>query len=747
MKTNLLILMALVCSLLCYSHKGSRQFFIDDAVLDKKHITKNFKNNSYNSFHFFTHGRSGELLIEGKWLGAEEIHEYLAQVLNTSNHLKVNKLYIYGCEFAKGNKGLEAVRSLERSLNIDIVASTDITGKDGNWNLEVGNLQVNGFDDYPHNLQDTDGDGVLDIVDIDDDNDGILDTEESDNRILTYSYSDSSPLAKDRKMLDELKRDFILGPSTLTLKFDDPIKISMNITVGDLEHAFRKSTISLDGDIRNLVSTAGNFKTEIFSPAKASNYVLKIGKLPVNHIEVFDVNRNQLVGFDLGTENSPVHPGYLKLFNTKSSSLSVKTSEDSDSDGIVDSLDLDSDNDGIPDNIEGQTTRGFKLYNPFTSLDYNKDSDGDGLIDRYDETPITGSIGSKGVMPEDTDEDGIPDFRDLDTDNDGYFDIDEAGIRLSNNDIDKDGRTDHFVGSNGLENLNGFEIADDYSDVDGLAFKVFFMLSDIDGDTEYSASAIPMTKDFDYRDLLDSDGDGLTDDIDLDDDNDGTVDADESISLPLTPLRFDRKFSNSYKLKGLSITQTLKGKAYNTGFDNNGNLPLSNGSSMLITTSSKSDFTISASTFDKAVNFDPGDFWRFETNTGSDFVIDSSKGIKTVAKGKGFIEIQPTKFNGTDWSITVSNVNSLKLILLIGNAISDLRVRVKSQIDIDDDGDGIVNRLDLDSDNDGIPDRTEAYASNKINNHSSFSEINSNQQITNQKNKSGVGYTASAKLK
>jgi hypothetical protein len=168
---------------------------------------------------------------------------------------------------------------------------------------------------------------------------------------------------------------------------------------------------------------------------------------------------------------------------------------------------------------------------------------------------------------------------------------------------------------------------------------------------------------------------------------------------------------------------------------------------MLITTSSKSDFTISASTFDKAVNFDPGDFWRFETNTGSDFVIDSSKGIKTVAKGKGFIEIQPTKFNGTDWSITVSNVNSLKLILLIGNAISDLRVRVKSQIDIDDDGDGIVNRLDLDSDNDGIPDRTEAYASNKINNHSSFSEINSNQQITNQKNKSGVGYTASAKLK
>ncbi len=114
---------------------------------------------------------------------------------------------------------------------------------------------------------------------------------------------------------------------------------------------------------------------------------------------------------------------------------------DSDEDGIPDSFDIDSDNDGISDNVEWQHEGEY--INPL-QIDSNKN----GWDDAYD-------VYLDGIYyePEDTDKNGIPDFLDMDTDNDGFsdktegFDTDGDGfaeIKLLQSDSDKDGLDDAF---------------------------------------------------------------------------------------------------------------------------------------------------------------------------------------------------------------------------------------------------------------------------------------------------------------
>ena len=107
--------------------------------------------------------------------------------------------------------------------------------------------------------------------------------------------------------------------------------------------------------------------------------------------------------------------------------LATCVPKDNDLDGISDQVDLDSDNDGIPDGIE------------LTSQNYiapsTIDANNNGMDDIYE----------IGIIASDFDLDGVPDYYDLDSDNDGIKDSDETaanedGTGLSNYvDLDSDG--------------------------------------------------------------------------------------------------------------------------------------------------------------------------------------------------------------------------------------------------------------------------------------------------------------------
>ncbi|NKI33436.1 gliding motility-associated C-terminal domain-containing protein [Croceivirga thetidis] len=162
---------------------------------------------------------------------------------------------------------------------------------------------------------------------------------------------------------------------------------------------------------------------------------------------------------------------------------------DTDGDGIPDYMDIDSDNDGIPDNIEAQSTEG---YIPPSGVDANNN----GLDDAYEQD------GNLGIIPIVTDDDGIPDYVDEDSDNDGVPD------RIEGHDFDMDGIADYtLIGSD--------------KDNDGLD-------DGFEGESTIDRDVNDEIEDPSY--LPDSDGDGIPDFRDTDDDGDGLLTMDEDIN-------------------------------------------------------------------------------------------------------------------------------------------------------------------------------------------------------------------------
>ena len=128
----------------------NKPVFVSHDIEDKALLLAAISSKS-NSFHLISHGQPGKLLLNNKWHNVEEIVSWF----KANDYLQNKKqLNIYGCNFAKGEKGKAAVSYLEAALGVSVAASDDITGKDGDWDLEVGAshqvLKVN----YAYNLQD-----------------------------------------------------------------------------------------------------------------------------------------------------------------------------------------------------------------------------------------------------------------------------------------------------------------------------------------------------------------------------------------------------------------------------------------------------------------------------------------------------------------------------------------------------------------------------------------------------------------
>ncbi|MFL1013472.1 choice-of-anchor D domain-containing protein [Flavisericum labens] len=207
---------------------------------------------------------------------------------------------------------------------------------------------------------------------------------------------------------------------------------------------------------------------------------------------------------------------------------------DLDSDSIADVFDLDSDNDGIPDVVEAGFASVSEGEANLTTVAAWTDAGGNGMYDP-----------SEGVSPLDSDGDGVPNYIDLDSDNDGIFDVDELGVINTNDTLFQNGDGDingDGVGD-GVE-TETFRLKD--SDGDGINEGYGDGILDIydfhENNTSYGDSygnnsqgtgpLYALDTDSDgIPDYLDTMSDGSTWDIDgtlyasLDADNDGDVDG------------------------------------------------------------------------------------------------------------------------------------------------------------------------------------------------------------------------------
>ena len=308
---------------------------------------------------------------------------------------------------------------------------------------------------------DVDGDGVNNAIDVDDDNDGLLDVIEGTGDADGDGVANQYDLDSDN--------DGIL----------DSREASRNIgTVADLDTdgdgRINELAVGSNGFVDVLESTP-DAATSIFSVADSDNDgVPDFLDLDSDNDSIYDVTESNHTDVDgNGRLDSAAMVNAQGLAAGAGGEL-----VDTDNDGVVDVRDIDSDNDGLVDLLEARGTD----IDGNGRIDGFADADGDGASDRLS-TTATGSV--------DTDSDGIPDYRDLDSDQDSLSDLLETlGSAL---DLDNDGLLDSYIDNNG------------------------------DGRDD-AVAAQPIN-------LIDTDHDGLPDHVDLDSDGDGFSDLVEAGGL------------------------------------------------------------------------------------------------------------------------------------------------------------------------------------------------------------------------
>ncbi|MBJ2176431.1 gliding motility-associated C-terminal domain-containing protein [Aureibaculum sp. A20] len=387
---------------------------------------------------------------------------------------------------------------------------------------------------------DTDGDGISPLVDLDNDNDGILNVDETCDPVFAFSNG--------------------VGGATHTQSFNNPRSAVFDFTElddsviidvdGSPIHAAAGLSVelaSLQAGFMNMVFRSDG--SEITDP-----WTPNVNGLPRFRITIDQYGVIRAYGSRTTTSTflARMLPADGSSFNTMvwttgsipitiqnpngvgidASAGSLTVFCDSDGDGVPNALDLDSDNDGITDATEAGGT----------------DANGDGMVDGFTDTNNDGLDDNTALSPlplPNTDGDSVPDYLDLDSDNDGITDVTEAGGIDANGDGIIDGFTD--ANDNGLDDAtettplpvpsSDGDAVPDYldldSDDDGINDIVEaggVDLNDdgiVDGFADSNNDGLDDTTAATPLPVGDKDNDGIPNYVDLDSDNDGILDATE----------------------------------------------------------------------------------------------------------------------------------------------------------------------------------------------------------------------------
>ena len=285
---------------------------------------------------------------------------------------------------------------LDVSPGCDTPPGTDIYSKPY---LPLVFTDCNG--DGVNDFFDFDGDGIINELDLDSDNDGITDNVEARDPRMVDANKDGIIDGGDNDG-DGLRNSADLTPET----YGGP-----GLTPEDLDRDGLPNYLDLDSDgdgIADITEARGIFDSDGIA----------------NGTDTDGDGVNETADGIVGAGAKGV------------------TLLDNDNDGKANPYDIDSDNDGITDNVEGQPT--CSEVQP-TGVD----DDNDGIDNVYDAINNSCIPKGGGITPYDKDVDGTPDIYDLDTDNDGVADVNEgsgiAGNFVTNfADTDGDGLIDQF---------------------------------------------------------------------------------------------------------------------------------------------------------------------------------------------------------------------------------------------------------------------------------------------------------------
>ena len=274
--------------------------------------------------------------------------------------------------------------------------------------------------------------------------------------------------------------------------------------------------------------------------------VAKIEDIKLQNIEAGNFDSDGILdNIDIDDDNDGITDVDEEFYCRKSPFAILGTPCDTDKDGVPDVFDLDSDNDGIPDVVEagiGHLSNGTGRI-AVTWIDNSNN----GMHDA-----------AETHTPADTDGDGVPNYLDLDSDNDSVFDVDESGA----------GNTNAFAGFvNGDGDSNGDGVGDglDSETFDDGILDIFDYFEGVDFATSYGnnkqGTSPLFVKDTDgdgTPDYMDTKSNGTTFDISgtlyayLDANNDGLIDGTADVDRDGILDAFDTNTSVSGSPRDLS---------------------------------------------------------------------------------------------------------------------------------------------------------------------------------------------------
>ena len=605
---------------------------------------------------------------------------------------------------------------------------------------------------------DSDGDGVPDIDDLDDDNDGILDADENSScgingtikRTLFVEDFGSQSTAAGTSSVSSPYTNYNYYKAVVgTTPTDASDGAQAPYSLQDGRYTIFNSTIYTStwasstwqniGDHTNGGTTPTAGRMAIFNASNAAGEFYRR--------KLTGVNAQAPLQFSFWVMNLDINTGRILPNVTvefqKTSDHSVLYSFDTGDIGIAAS----------------GSTAAWKNFTTPTAFIPPSSVD----IDVVFINNSTGGAGNDLAIDDifiyqsycDADNDGIPDYLDLDSDNDGCFDAIEGGGSIGFSQIDNvTGKITGSVSATGVPVLAG-------------SGQTVGSSNNANVKSEECSPCNATNPAF-----VDTDGDGVGDSCDLDDDNDGILDRDEcptydaskgEINAPVTTVTNNSEYTQTFSSLGNSFTvnykktggagnvlkysenvNTATDQLYATGtptayvypsndsqmeitFSQGGN-PLYPNLSFMVTDIDQNGESHKVTVYDESGNVipNPGHYISFSA-LGTSGTYPNGTPVKytdlstnvSIANNTDFVQLTSI------YTASTATYNRSKVVLFDFSSIKISKIKIENLSTVagvapgflfyqvtpnmcDTDNDGISDGKDLDSDADGCPDAIEA---------------------------------------